>query len=69
VERKNFIIVPWNGLKKEEYPRGVCKEASMENLADISEPQVQAKKLIKINFPSVYLVSMEEKQFLPSETE
>jgi len=39
---------------------------SMENLADISEPQVppESRKINKFDFPSVYSVSMKEKQFL-----
>jgi len=39
----------------------------MEILADISEPQVSPneEKINKFNFPSVYLGSMREKQYIP----
>ena len=42
----------------------------MENLAGISEPQVppNEEKDHKFNFTSVHLVSMGEKQFLPSKS-
>jgi len=41
--------------------------ASMENLVDISEPQVlqMSNKINKFNFTSVYSVSMGEIAFLP----
>jgi len=49
----------------------VYQETSIEYLADISDPQVPPndQKDQKINFPSVYQVSMREIAFLPLKPE